>query len=138
VLRPIEISKKMRLSKAIPPLACGVPVIYAGWGETAEIVRREQVGITVEPGNADEIARAIETLADDSSLAKQLGARGRHLANREYSWAFLVADWMRQLRLVLDGEDPAVPNRHRQGDDDRSPLGTNSGGSANGLFGTTP
>jgi glycosyltransferase involved in cell wall biosynthesis len=110
VLRPIEISKKMRLSKAIPPLACGVPVIYAGWGETAEVIRQERVGTTVEPGNASEIARSIETLTDDPALARECGARGRRLAEREYSWAFIVGDWMRQLQLVLRGEDPAVPN----------------------------
>ena len=110
VLRPIEISRKMRLSKAIPPLACGVPIIYAGWGETAEVIREERVGITVEPGNADEIARTIEKLSDDPSLARELGARGRRLAEREFSWTFIVADWMRQLQLVLRGEDPAVPN----------------------------
>src|SRR4029453_16171933 len=112
VVRPIEISKKMRLAKAIPPMACGVPVIYAGWGEMAEIVRREQVGVTVEPGNASEIARSIEKLADDPALARELGARGRSLAERDYSWSFLVADWMRQLHLVLRGEDPGVPNGH--------------------------
>ena len=31
VLRDIPAAKKMRLSKTFPPLACGVPVIYAGW-----------------------------------------------------------------------------------------------------------
>jgi glycosyltransferase involved in cell wall biosynthesis len=113
VLRPIEISRKMRLSKAIPPLSCGVPIIYAGWGETADIVRQEDVGITVEPGDAAEIALAIETLADSPSYARQLGRRGRELAERDYSWNFLVRDWMRQLRLVLDGHDPAVPDRGR-------------------------
>ncbi len=126
VLRPIEISKKMRLSKAIPPLACAVPLIYAGWGETAEIVRQEQVGVAVEPGNADEIAQAVQELADDPSRARELGARGRRLAEREYSWAFLVADWMRQLRLVLAGQDPAVPKRDRQGGDDEALLPASS------------
>jgi glycosyltransferase involved in cell wall biosynthesis len=109
VLRPLEISKKMRLSKAIPPMACGVPVIYAGWGETAELIRREQVGITAEPGDAAEIAGAIGHLADDPALAQALGRRGRALAERELSWRFLVTDWMRQIELVLDGEDPDVP-----------------------------
>jgi colanic acid biosynthesis glycosyl transferase WcaI len=124
VLRPIEISKKMRLSKAVPPMACGVPIIYAGWGETADLIRRERVGITAEPGNADEIAQAIEKLADDSSLAKDLGRRGRELAERELSWSFLVADWMRQVRLVLDGTDPAVP---RNDHDMRNTLGPAAG-----------
>jgi putative colanic acid biosynthesis glycosyltransferase WcaI len=118
VLRPIEISKKMRLSKAIPPLACGVPVIYAGWGETADIIRQERVGVTVEPGDVGAVAQAIEQLADDPAHARKLGARGRRLAERDYSWAFLVTDWMRQLRLVLAGQDPAVPKSDRRGIDE--------------------
>jgi colanic acid biosynthesis glycosyl transferase WcaI len=109
VLRPIEISKKMRLSKAIPPMACGVPVIYAGWGETSDLIAREQVGLVVEPGNPDEIAEAITRLADDDGLAKELGRRGRHVAERELSWNFLVSDWLRQLDLALAGKDPHVP-----------------------------
>jgi len=118
VLRPLEISKKMRLSKAIPPLACGVPIIYAGWGETADVVRQEVVGIAVEPGDANAIARSIEQLADNPSLTRELGARGRRLAERDYSWEFIVADWMRQLQLVLRGEDPAVPRLdHRRSED---------------------
>ena len=124
VLRPLEISKKMRLSKAVPPMACAVPIIYAGWGETADLIRRERVGVTAEPGNADEIAQAIERLAGDSSLAKDLGRRGRELAERELSWGFLVADWIRQVRRVLDGTDPAVPGNDR---DMRNTLGPAAG-----------
>ena len=109
VLRPMEISRKMRLSKAIPPMACGVPVIYAGWGETSELIAHEQVGLVVEPGNPDGIAKAITQLADDDGLAKELGRRGRRLAERELSWNFLVSDWLRQLDLALAGKDPHVP-----------------------------
>jgi glycosyltransferase involved in cell wall biosynthesis len=97
------------LSKAIPPMACAVPVIYAGWGETSELIARERVGLTVEPGDPDEIALAITNLADDATLAKELGRRGRLLAEREFSWAFLVSDWLRQLELVLNGQNPGVP-----------------------------
>jgi glycosyltransferase involved in cell wall biosynthesis len=114
VLRPLEISKKMRLSKAVPPMACAVPIIYAGWGETADLVERERVGIRAEPGNADQIAHAIEKLADDPSLAKELGRRGRELAERELSWSFLVTDWLRQVHLVLEGKDPGVPGANRE------------------------
>jgi glycosyltransferase involved in cell wall biosynthesis len=122
VLRPIDISKKMRLSKAVPPMACAVPIIYAGWGETADLIRRERVGITAEPGNAGDIAQAIEKLADDPSLAKELGTRGRELAERELSWSFLVTDWLRQVRLVLDGKDPAVPGNNSEMRDRLAPA----------------
>jgi glycosyltransferase involved in cell wall biosynthesis len=109
VLRPLAISKKMRLSKAIPPLACGVPLIYAGWGETADIVKREGVGLTVEPEQPIALAAAIERLADAPDLRDLMGERGRALAEREFSWSFLVADWVRQIERINAGKDPAIP-----------------------------
>ena len=90
-------------------MACGVPVIYAGWGETADLIAHEQVGVVVDPGKADQLATAITRLADDDGLAKELGRRGRRLAERELSWNFLVQDWLRQLDLALAGKDPRVP-----------------------------
>jgi len=114
VLRRMEIATKMRLSKAIPPLACGVPIIYAGWGETAEIVERERVGLRVEPEDPAALAEAVEYLADRRDLREELGRRGRLLAEREFSWSHLVADWMRQIGRVAQKLDPEVP---RPGED---------------------
>ena len=111
VLRKLQIAHKMRLSKAIPPLACGVPLLYAGWGETAEIVEREGVGLRVEPENPEALATAVLSLADDPQLRESMGRRGRALAEREFSWSFIVADWMRQLKRVRNGLDPDVPLR---------------------------
>lgn len=109
VLRKLQIAHKMRLSKAIPPLSCGVPLIYAGWGETAEIVEREGVGLRVEPENPEALAAAVERLADSPQLRDSMGRQGRALAEREFSWSFLVADWMRQLARVREGLSPEVP-----------------------------
>lgn len=109
LLRRLAVSKLMRLSKAIPPLACGVPLVYAGWGETARLVESEGVGVTVEPEDPAALARAIEQLADSPDARLAMGQRGRALAEREFSWAFLVRDWMRQIELTADGKDPAVP-----------------------------
>jgi glycosyltransferase involved in cell wall biosynthesis len=116
VLRRMEIATKMRLSKAIPPLACGVPLLYAGWGETAEIVDRESVGLTVEPENPAALAGAVERLADAPDLREALGHRGRALAEREFSWSYIVADWMRQIGRVAQNLDPQIPraDRHEQ------------------------
>jgi glycosyltransferase involved in cell wall biosynthesis len=109
VLRKLQIAHKMRLSKAIPPLSCGVPLIYAGWGETAEIVEREGVGLRVEPENPEALAAAVRRLADNPQLRNAMGRQGRALAEREFSWSFLVADWMRQLARVREGLSPEVP-----------------------------
>ena len=44
-----------------------------------------------------------------------MGRRGRALAEREFSWSFIVADWMRQLGRVRDGLDPEVPTSRGSG-----------------------
>jgi glycosyltransferase involved in cell wall biosynthesis len=100
VLRALKISTKMRLSKAIPPLACGVPLVYAGWGETAEIIEREDVGIRVEPEQPTELARAVERLADEPGLRDEMGRRARALAEREFAWPLLVQNWARQIAHI--------------------------------------
>jgi glycosyltransferase involved in cell wall biosynthesis len=109
LIRSLAISRKMRLSKAIPPLACGIPLIYAGWGETAEIVEREGVGLTVEPEQPAALAHAVERLVDEPGLRDAMGARGRALAERDFSWSFLVDDWLRQIERIRVGDDPGVP-----------------------------
>ena len=109
VLRPLGIAKKMRLSKAIPPLACGIPVLYAGWGETADIIEREQVGLKLEPDRPDLLAEAMVHLADNRQERDEMGKRGRLLAERDFSWSFIVSDWLRQVEAIAVGEDPKVP-----------------------------
>ena len=100
VLRKLQIATKMRLAKAVPPLACGVPLIFAGWGETADLVERERVGLRIEPEDRPALARAIEQLADNPGTRDEMGRRGRALAERELSWSLIVADWVRQIEAV--------------------------------------
>jgi len=111
VLRALTVSRKMRLSKAIPPLACGVPLIYAGWGETAQIIEAEGVGLTVEPEHPALLAEAVEKIANAPLMRDEMGRKGRALAEREFSWAFIVKDWVRQIERISAGLDPEVPGR---------------------------
>lgn len=109
VLKDMPAAKKMRLSKAIPPLACGVPVVYGGFGEAAEIIRAERCGIVVEPERPEKLAQAIRNLADSPQERDEMGKRGRLLAERDFSWRFLVGDWLRQMECIKAGQDPQVP-----------------------------
>ena len=100
VLRALKIATKMRLSKAIPPLACGVPLIYAGWGETADIVAEEGVGLRVEPEQPQLLAEAIVRMADEPGMREKMGKKGRALAERDFSWATIVGNWVKQIEGV--------------------------------------
>jgi colanic acid biosynthesis glycosyl transferase WcaI len=108
-LRDMPAARKMRLSKAIPPLACGVPVIYAGLGETADILVQERCGMQVPPENAGELARAIEHLADDPDTRREMGSSGRALAEREFSWRTLVANWIGQVEHIMSTDASSAP-----------------------------
>jgi len=45
--------------------------------ETAYVIKKAKCGIVVEPGNVDELAKAIIKLKDDPELRKELGNNGR-------------------------------------------------------------
>jgi colanic acid biosynthesis glycosyl transferase WcaI len=100
VLRKLQIATKMRLAKAVPPLACGVPLVFAGWGETAAMVERERVGLVVEPENAEALAGAIESIADDPEARQAMSVRARALAERDFSWPMIVERWVEQIERL--------------------------------------
>jgi colanic acid biosynthesis glycosyl transferase WcaI len=100
VLRKLQIATKMRLAKAVPPLACGVPLIFAGWGETAAMVERERVGMVVEPEDAAALARAIESIADHPQARQAMSVRARALAERDFSWSMIVERWVEQIERL--------------------------------------
>jgi glycosyltransferase involved in cell wall biosynthesis len=96
-LRDIPAARKMRLSKAVPPLACGVPVIYSGVGESADIIRDNGCGIVVPPENARLLADAILELSGNPERREALGKAGLRLAQREFSWQRIVGRWLEQI-----------------------------------------
>ncbi len=114
LLRNLEVARGMRLSKIFPSLACGVPVIYAGTGEAAELLVEHGCGETVEPEDPAALASAIERLAADPSRREQLGRSGRQWVEAEYGWGAIVERWLRESRLLpdrpgkLEGAAPAV------------------------------
>jgi colanic acid biosynthesis glycosyl transferase WcaI len=98
-LRNIEVAKGMRLSKIFPSLSCGVPVIYSGFGEAADLIRATKCGMVVEPENPTLLAQAIKTLASRPEIRSDLGRSGRSLVEREYSWSTIVQRWLTEIGL---------------------------------------
>jgi glycosyltransferase involved in cell wall biosynthesis len=84
----------MRPSKLFPALSCGVPVIFSGCGEAAELIEHNECGLAVPPEDSAALAQAMMKLADDPALRQQMGKNGRLLAEREYSWSGIVQRWL--------------------------------------------
>ena len=98
-LRNIEVAKSMRLSKIFPSLSCGVPVIYSGVGEAADVIRENHCGLNVSPENPEELAAAIRQMASDCTLRNHMGKEGKRLIESDYSWNSIVSTWVGELGL---------------------------------------
>ena len=111
-LRKIDVAKDMRLSKVFPSLSCGVPVIYAGVGEAAQLLEASSCGVIVEPENPSLLAQAIMNLALEQTTRDRMGRAGRALVENEYGWSTIVKRWLREIG-ILDGGTIARPQLSR-------------------------
>lgn len=99
-LSDMQAAAKMRLSKVVPPLACGVPVVYVGAGESAAMLRRYDCGRVIDDRSPEHFAATLRQLADAPELCRAMGQRGRALATSELSWPIIVERWLDQLSAL--------------------------------------
>lgn len=72
---------------ALPTIEAGAmakPVIASNWGEIEEEVIHNETGILVEPANPIILSQAIESLLNNSELAKELGEQGYIRARQNF------------------------------------------------------
>jgi glycosyltransferase involved in cell wall biosynthesis len=60
-------------------MAAGLPVVASNTGGIPDIIENEKTGILIAPGNAQDLASAIERLANDQVLREQLQAEAKEI-----------------------------------------------------------
>jgi glycosyltransferase involved in cell wall biosynthesis len=73
-------------TKLFEYMAMGKPVIASRLGQIDGVIVDGKSGVLVEPGNADQLARAIERLAGDEALRVTLGENARARVEEHYTW----------------------------------------------------
>ncbi len=91
---------------ALEAMASSRPVIASVVGDLLHLVRNEENGITVEPGDAEGIARAITRLLSEPEFARALGARGREFVTQKYPLSRMVEATTALYEEVIRGEFP--------------------------------
>ncbi|WP_297467824.1 glycosyltransferase family 4 protein [Thermococcus sp.] len=81
-------------------MASGVPVIGTRVGGIPEII--DGCGILVPPGNARELANAINLVLNNQSVEKRLSRLGKRRVERVYDWNVVVRRIVSLYREVLD------------------------------------
>lgn len=75
-------------------IAAGLPVLnnYPGW--LAELIKSSRCGFAVPPDDPVAFANALEGAADDRDALKEMGLRGRKLAEAEFDRIGLADRWV--------------------------------------------
>jgi glycosyltransferase involved in cell wall biosynthesis len=75
-------------------LAAGLPIVnnYPGW--LADLINQNGCGVTVAPDAPAAFAAALMALADSPDQCRQMGARARQLAEREFAREKLAAEFV--------------------------------------------
>ena len=93
------------LSEGLPTaileaMSCGKPVVVTGGIGLEEVVA--DAGIFVPPADPAALAKAIECIFLNESLAHELGNRGRNRAVSRYDWHLIVSEVDRLYEGLLD------------------------------------
>lgn len=87
-------------SKLYGIMAAGRPTIFVGdrEGQTAEILRDCNAGLTVASGDSHQLARAIARLRDDEPLRQRMGKAAREAFDNLYAMPIAFRKWEELLR----------------------------------------
>src|SRR5262249_15208033 len=75
-------------------LAAGCPIVTTAAGGTLDIVRPDETGLLVPPGDAPAFATAVVRVLGDPILADNLRVPARPAAAREVDWDAVAARYL--------------------------------------------
>jgi colanic acid biosynthesis glycosyl transferase WcaI len=76
-LKRLDLFKSALPSKMFESMATSKPIVASLWGEAAELIEAAGCGLVVPPEDAVALRDAVEKLASDPQLARELGGKGR-------------------------------------------------------------
>lgn len=88
-------------SKMYEAMASQKPVVFVGKGIGAEIIRKHDAGLVVEPENINELVQVIQRLCSDRELRSRLGQNGRLAVENDFDREKIAIRFMD--RLLIDG-----------------------------------
>ncbi|RPI23782.1 MAG: glycosyltransferase WbuB, partial [Chloroflexota bacterium] len=100
ILKPIPLYATVYPNKVFDYMAAGRPVVLAIAGVIQEVVESAGAGIAVPPGNAQALADAIRTLAEQPQEGLAMGMRGRQYIEQRFDRVTLAENLE---KLFLEG-----------------------------------
>jgi putative colanic acid biosynthesis glycosyltransferase WcaI len=103
-LRASPVFEAARPSKIFPMMAAGLPIVYSGRGEGADLIASAGAGVVAVPEDPDALARAVIGLLDEPDAAVAMGRNGRRLVEADLSWSQIMEEFIDHLerRIGVD------------------------------------
>lgn len=99
-LKPKDVFKTVLPSKMFEAMAAGRPILLAVDGEARLTLESAGAGMFVPPGDAGQLASAIERLTNDGDGRMLMGTAGARFAEREFSRAAWAARYCEVLARI--------------------------------------
>lgn len=106
-LKSAELFSTVIPSKLFESMGMGIPILHGVSGESADLVRREDVGLVFESDKSDQLLTSLRRLYDDSELLLRLRNRCIEAASN-YDRARLANVMLEMLEDVVEGEKDAL------------------------------
>jgi glycosyltransferase involved in cell wall biosynthesis len=108
VMAALDVMVLFSLSESLPnvvleAMAAGVPVVASRVGGVPELVRHEETGLLITPGDEDELAAAIVHLLTQPSVRVHYGKRAREVAKANFDVEYVTQQYQ-ELYLQLLAE----------------------------------
>jgi spore coat protein SA len=71
---------------ALEGMAAGLPVVASKIGGLTEIVKHEETGLLVPPGNVEALASALERLIENEQLRNRLAENAKGIVRKQFTW----------------------------------------------------
>jgi glycosyltransferase involved in cell wall biosynthesis len=84
-------------------MAHGKPVVASAVGGLLDLVRHNETGLLVPPGDEAALREALRWLLSDADLRRRLGAAARERAREHLSWEHATAETLRAYEDALQG-----------------------------------
>ena len=89
-------------SKLYEAMALKIPVVLIGVGEPAEIVKKSNCGIDVNPGDIIGIYNAIKKLTLTENLRASMGENGRETVKKQFNRNIILTDFVNFLKKQVN------------------------------------
>jgi colanic acid biosynthesis glycosyl transferase WcaI len=101
LLKKADVFKTVIPTKMLEFMSCARPVILGVDGQARIILEEARSGLIIEPENVEALANAIQSLAANRELARELGRSGREHILRKFSRRQTAEKYIRVLERML-------------------------------------